>query len=96
MAISKNKASNKTQETTATTYDVKVTRAKKFENGGIVFDLLVNGVAIYNCNYKEYNGKSFTSFPARKGSDNKYYSHAYFKITDEMQADIERQIEEKI
>ena len=28
------------------------------------------------------------SFPSRKGSDGKYYSHAYIRLTDEEQDDI--------
>ena len=49
--------------------------------------------------YKELQRKdgsgSFVKidFPSRKGSDGKYYSHAWFKIEDAMIGDIEKQIE---
>ena len=81
----------------AETYDVNVTRAKQFDNGSIVFDMVVNGITVYNCNYVEgeKNGKkySFTSFPSRKGNDGKYYNYVYFPISEYMQLDIEKQIE---
>ena len=31
---------------------------------------------------------SFISFPSRKGKDGKYYSHAYFRLTQEEQDEI--------
>ena len=40
--------------------------------------------------------ESFISFPARKGNDGNYYNHAWFKISDELRAEIEKQIEAMI
>ncbi len=62
---------------------VEVVRAKSFDNGGVVFDVIINGVSIYNCRVVEGKNGDFISFPARKGSDGNYYSHAYIKLTDE-------------
>ena len=62
---------------------VEVTRAKAFDNGGVVFDVTINGVSIYNCRVVEGNNGDFVSFPARKGSDGNYYSHAYIKLTED-------------
>lgn len=78
-------------------YKVEVKRAKQFESGDIAFDMLVNGISIYNCTYKsgEKDGReyAFVSFPSRKGKDDKYYSHVYFKIDDDLLHEIESQIE---
>lgn len=75
-------------------YVAKVTRVKVFENGGIKFDMVVNGITIYNCSYIEKGDSAFISFPSRKDSKtDKYFSHCYFPIDDELLADIEKQIE---
>ena len=93
MAISKGKKEEQN-------YKVEVKRAKEFDYGDIAVDMVVNGINIYNCTYKsgEKDGKdyAFISFPSRKGNDGKYYSHVYFKISDELLADIEKQIEKLI
>ena len=62
---------------------VDVVRANLFDNGDVVFDVIINGVTIYNCRVVEGKNGDFISFPARKGSDGNYYSHAYIKLTDE-------------
>ena len=62
---------------------VEVVRAKSFDNGGVVFDMTINGVSIYNCRVVEGKNGDFISFPARKGSDGNYYSHAYIKLTED-------------
>lgn len=67
----------------STVQRVDVLRAKSFDNGGVVFDVIINGVSIYNCRVVEGKNGDFISFPARKGSDGNYYSHAYIKLTDE-------------
>ena len=79
-------------------YEVKVTRAKDIEKC-IMFDMEVNGVAIYGCSYRELQRKdgsgSFpkVNFPQRKGSDGNYYNYAWFKISDEIMDVIEKGIE---
>ena len=77
---------------------VEVKRVYEFKSGDISFDAVVNGVDVYGLTYINENPakkieKPFISFPSRKGSDGKYYNFVYFKITDELQADIEKQIE---
>lgn len=75
------------------TFEVKVTRAKEFKSGDVGFDMVVNGVTIYGCVYKESKRGNFVSFPSRKNeSDGKYYSYAYFKIDDKTLELIESQI----
>lgn len=53
----------------------------------------INGVTIYGCKavtYTDKEGKSkdFLAFPERKGSDGKYYKHAYIALSPEDQQKI--------
>lgn len=83
----------KKKEEKTYTYEVEVTRAKELKDS-YAFDMRVNGVMIYGCWLKETkDGNNFVSFPSYKGTDGKYYSHAYFKVTDELQDIIEKGIE---
>lgn len=98
MAIKKSaKAEEKKIEVTAA--NVKVDRAKAFDNS-ISFDVTLFGcVKIYSCTYRTYQDKNtneekgIISFPSRKGKDEKYYNHAYFFVNEETLAEIEKQIE---
>ena len=77
---------------------IKVTRAREFENGGLVFDMVVNGVTIYGCQWvegtKDGRDYAFVSFPSRQSKkDNKWYNIAYVKLTDEDTQNIEGQID---
>lgn len=72
--------------------NITVKRAKEFESGDVGFDMVVNGITIYGCVYKEGSKGSFVSFPAKKGSDGKYYNHVFFKIDETTLKDIEGQI----
>ena len=89
-----------TKKETANNYDVKVTRAKEFENGSVAFDMVVNGVTIYGCWYREgeKDGKEYEiiNFPSQKGKDDKYYNIAWFKIEDELKADIIAQLQKLV
>lgn len=102
MAIKRTAKKETEQQAPAITYDVEVTRAREFDNG-IALDLTVNGVKIYGCWYRTYEDrkkpgdeKAFIGFPSRQGSDGKYYQHAWFPVSDELLADIEKQIEAKL
>lgn len=77
---------------------IKVTRAREFVNGDIVFDMVVNGVTIYGCQWVEgeKNGRdyAFVSFPSRQSKkDKKWYNIAYVKLSDDDTAEIEKQID---
>ena len=80
-------------------YECEVIRAIQWKDGRISFDLRVNGVQISGMRYIEYTTKegnqgSMLSFPSRKDEKTgKYYTHAWFPISRETQADIEKQIE---
>lgn len=99
MPISKNKNIEKAAEK----LHIEVTRAKDLiDKNVIMFDMIVNGVTIYGCSYREmkYKDKEGTfakvGFPSRKGPDDKYYNHCYVKLTDDDITEIERGIEAKI
>lgn len=89
-----------TKKETANNYDVKVTRAKEFDNGSVAFDMVVNGVTIYGCWYREgeKDGKEYEiiNFPSQKGKDDKYYNIAWFKIDDELKSDIIAQLQKLV
>lgn len=101
MALKNAKKGTQEKQEREVTYEVKVTRAHELENC-VMFDVEVNGVTIYGCNYRTLERKDGSGefikigFPSRKGSDGKYYSQAYFKVTDEIAADIESQIDKLI
>lgn len=100
MALSKNKKGN-SEETTEREYEVKITRAKEIDNC-IMIDMEVNGVNIYGAAYRTLQRKDGSgefakiSFPSRKVSDGNYYNQAYFKISDKLMDDIEKQIDKLI
>lgn len=63
----------------------QVTRVTETSRGSILFDLVLNGVYIYGLSVwtNQKTGQDYISFPSRKGSDGKYYSIAWAKLTDE-------------
>ena len=68
----------------------EILKATQF-NWGVSFNMVLNGVTIFNCTVAETkDGKQFISFPARKGSDNKWYSYVHFRFSD---ADLEAILE---
>ncbi|MBO7676873.1 MAG: hypothetical protein J6S49_05110 [Erysipelotrichaceae bacterium] len=96
---------NKPQETKAkeqANHSIEVLRARELDNGTIIFDMKVNDVTIYGCNYKTFTKKDGSGefakvgFPSRKGSDDNWYSHAYFTVTEDDLANIEKGIEAKL
>lgn len=99
MAIKKPVKTAETENSAALT--IEVTRAKDFSkdnNTAIAFDMKVNGVTIYNCWYREgkkKDGADYTmvSFPSRKAEGDKYYNHAYVKLSDADIDNISKQIE---
>lgn len=96
------KGSTKTKENEKTmNYDVKVTRAKEVKEGIVAFDMVVNGVTIYGCWYREGKDKKgeeyrMISFPSHKGADDKYYNYTWFKIEDDVKEDIIAQLQKLV
>ena len=98
MAISKKVTDEKKQA-----LSIEVTRANEIKGKDVImFDMVVNGVTIYGCSYREIERKdgsgSFASigFPSRKGSDDKWYKHAYVKLEESDIDAIEKGIEAKL
>ena len=93
-----NKAKKQEQEVS---YQIEVKRIKDFskdDQTSIAVDMVVNGVMIYGAYYRagqSKDGKEYRmiAFPSKKGSDGKYYNHVYFKTTDDMLDEIEKQID---
>ena len=90
-----------TKKTESQNYDVKVTRAKELKEGQVVFDMVVNGITIYGCWYREGTSKKgdpyqIISFPSKKADDGKYYNHCWFKIDEETQTDIIDQLQKLV
>ena len=99
MAIKKSAEKADKKEKVVTVDDIKVDRAKDFEKS-ISFDVTLFGcVKIYGLTYRTYQDKKtgdekgIISFPSKKGKDDKYYNHAYFFVTDDVLASVEKQIE---
>lgn len=68
--------------------EIEVTRAhqyanKKTKKETTFFDMKVNGVSIYGCTLVEGKNGTFVSFPSYKGSNDKYYNHAWVELSDD-------------
>ena len=102
MAINKNKK-QEVQAEESKALDIEVKRAKDFTREGvdgctIAFDMVVNGVTIYGCWYREGKNKkkedyTMVSFPSRKSDDGQFYNWAYVKLSDTDIENISKQIE---
>lgn len=88
-----NGTSNK--ETLAIT-SFSVERATAFDNGGVVFDMTLNGIKIYGMRVVEEEGKDFIAFPSRKGKDDKYYSIVWARLSDKDAGAILQEVENKL
>ena len=83
-------------------YHCEVTRVMQWKDGRVSFDMRVNGVQISGMRYVEYTTKdgkpgSMLSFPSRKDEKTgRYFTHAWFPISRETQAEIEKQIETQL
>lgn len=110
MALSK-KSSAKKEDTMQTFNYVKVRRCHDFGNGRISFDadfgihgekstVTLEYVTIFNLTWVEgeKGGKEykFVSMPQRKGSDGNYYNICRINISDELLADIEKQLSDML
>lgn len=86
----------KKENKAAVDFACDVIRARKFDDGGVSFDLQVNGVIIHGMRYIEYvtkEGKdgSMLSFPSYK-KDDKWWTHVWFPISRDLQQEIEEKI----
>lgn len=83
----------KAEKKEVTKKEIKVTRGHVFDNGDVVFDMEVNGVAIFNSTLRDGKNGQFVSFPSKMGKDGKYYSHVYIKLEKEDIENIVAQLE---
>lgn len=107
MAIKKNttKETAKVERPAYEYKDIKVSRVKENKNKEDCyrFNLTVNGITLYGCQYITYTAKngdrsSFISFPSYKGTDGKWYNHCYFPIEPGSKAfeEVEKQIGDEL
>ena len=92
-------AFTKKNKAQAECHTIEVTRARIIngKNGEfVVFDMTVNGVTIYGCNWVEGENEkgeyAFADFPSQKGKDGKYYHIAYVRLSDADNAEIKSQL----
>lgn len=67
-------------------FDVTVTRAYELKSGDILFDAVINEIALYGMGVKKSEKGDWISYPSRKGQDDKYYKHFWLNL-DEAQTD---------
>lgn len=70
-----------------------ISNARQWKDGSITFALNVQAaegrdLTIYGCRIADGKTGNFVSFPSRKGTDGKYYSHAYIRLTLDEQEEI--------
>ena len=79
-------------------YHVEVLKVTSRKEKKINFNARVNGVTIYGMQYIEYVNKegqpgSMIVPPSYKGSNGQYYNNAWFPISRELKAEIEKQLD---
>ena len=73
-----------------------VNRVHQFDNGGVTFDMTVNGISIYGCRVVETKDGDFIGLPQRKGNDGKYYSIVWARISETDTKDILAEVEKQL
>ena len=86
--------SNKGEELKIDSFSVN--RVHQFDNGGVAFDMTVNGISIYGCRVVETKDGDFIRLPQREGNDGKWYSIVWAKFseadTEYIVAEVEKQL----
>ena len=73
-----------------------VNRTHVFQNGGVTFDMTVNGISIYGCRVVESEKGDFIALPQRKGQDGKYYSIVWARFSEDDARDILAEVERQL
>ena len=73
-----------------------VDRVHQFENGGVTFDMTINGITIYGFRVVETKDGDFIGLPQRKGNDGKYYSIVWARFSDADISDILAEVEKQL
>lgn len=94
---------NKPEQSVGLSAMFAVKRVKPMPNkpNSYRFTLNINGVDINGARYITYTAqdgsqRSMIGFPSYKGSDDKYYNHCWYRITDEDLAKIEELLAEEL
>lgn len=89
-----------TKNTERVEYVCEVIRAKEVKEGRVAFDMKVNGVTVYGCWYvegtKDGNPYTIVNLPQYKAENGKYYSHAWFPMSNEVKQNIIEQLEQMV
>ena len=86
--------SNKVEELKIDSFSVN--RVHQFDNGGVTFDMTVNGISIYGCRVVETKDGDFIGLPQRKGNDGKWYSIVWAKFSEADAKDILAEVEKQL
>ena len=90
----------KPNETTEAENDIdvmsfEVSGVRQYKNT-VFFNLKLNGVQVYGCTVVEGKKGDFISMPSRKGSDGKWYSIVYARISEHDQEIILAEVEKQL
>ena len=88
--------SNKVKVEELKIHSFSVIRVHVFVNGGVSFDMTVNGIAIYGCHVVETKYGDFIGLPQRKAKDGKWYSIVWARFSEEDTKDILAEVERQI
>lgn len=91
---SKAKSNSKQEELKIDSFSVN--RVHQFDNGGVTFDMTVNGISIYGCRVLETKDGDCIGLPQRKGNDGKYYSIVWARFSDADSKDILAEVENSL
>ena len=91
---SKAKSNSKQEELKIDSFSVN--RVHQFDNGGVTFDMTVNGIVIYGCRVVETREGDFIGLPQRKGNDGKWYSIVWARFSQADSKDILAEVEKKL
>ena len=89
-----NTESNKAEELIIDSFSVN--RVHKFDNGGVIFDMTLNGISIYGCRVVETEDGDFIGLPQRKGNDGKWYSIVWARLSEADTKDILAEVEKRL
>ena len=92
-----NKPTNKFHNGKVESFGVTRARVVEGKNGSVIFfSLDLNGVTINNCRVAEGKNGDFISLPQYRGSDGKYYSHVFFRFSEDDEKAILAEVEKQI
>lgn len=96
MAFTKKNGNGEKKTESGKAVSFEILKATQY-SWGVGFNMVLNGVTIYNCTVAETKeGKFFISFPSRKGTDGKWYSYVYFRFSEEDQNKILDAVQAKL